>query len=94
MSDEINRTLGKIEGILVEFKNNTERRFDEITEASRLATEAAKSAQERADEAHAFAKLLVQKAGFMGGMVSCILIGIIWVFEHVPKALAAIAGAH
>lgn len=94
MSDEINRTLGRIEGTLIEFKDNAERRFDEIRNAAKLATQEAKAAQEKADEAHAFAKMLVQKAGLMGGVVSFVLVGIIWVFEHIPKAIAAITGSH
>lgn len=94
MSDEINRVLGRIEGTLIEFKDNTERRFDELNEASRLATIAAKNAQEKADEAHAFAKMLVQKAGLMGGVVSFVLVGVIWVIEHIPRAIASITGSH
>lgn len=94
MSDEINRTLGRIEGTLNEFKDNTDRRFDEIHEAAKLAADAAHNAQEKADEAHAFAQLLVQKAGFMGGVVSFCLVGVIWVFEHIYRAVAVIMGAH
>jgi len=94
MSDEINRTLGRIEGTLIEFKDNTDRRFDEIHAAAKLATTEARIAQGKADEAHAFAKILVQRAGFMGGVVSCVLVGIIWVIEHIPKDLARITGSH
>ena len=79
MSDEINRVLGRIEGTLVEFKDSTDRRFDELKEASRLATDVAQQAQKKADEAHAFAKILVQKAGMTGGVVSFVLVGVIWV---------------
>ncbi len=94
MSDEINRTLGRIEGTLIEFKDNTDRRFDEIHAAAKLATQEARVAQDKADEAHAFAKMLVQKAGFMGGVVSFVLVGIIWIFENIPKTLATISGSH
>ena len=94
MSDEINRTLGRIEGTLIEFKDNTDRRFDEIHAAAKLATSEARAAQDKADEAHAFAKMLVQKAGLVGGVVSFVLVGVIWVIEHIPKALATITGSH
>lgn len=83
-----------MEGTLIEFKSNAERRFDEIHAAAELATNEARAAQEKADDAHAFSKQLVQKAGFMGGAVSFIFFGIVWVFENIPKAVAAISGGH
>lgn len=94
MTDEINRTLGRIEGTLIEFKDNANKRFDDIHEAANLATNTARVAQEKADNAHAYAKTIVQRAGFAGGTVSFIVLGFVWIIEHTPKAFAFIAGNH
>ena len=94
MSDEINHTLGRIEGTLIEFKENSERRFDEISHSAKQATEEARTARVKAEAAHEFSKLIVQKAGFMGGVVSFLLVGFVWVIENIPKVFAAVVGAH
>lgn len=92
MSDEINRTLGRIEGTLVEFKDNTERRFDELYNASRAATKAAEQAQIRADEAHDFAHGLVKRAAWMGAGAGIVFSTIAFFIKN--KAIASIFGVH
>lgn len=92
MTDETSRILilGEIKGTLNEFKEHTDRRFDEIKDVVSEATAMARTAQQLAKDSHNFSRGLVQKAGFVSGSVSLIFFGIVWVFEHTSKAIASI----
>lgn len=84
--------LGEIKGTLEQFKGDTERRFDELKVVIKAANDRANQAEERADEAHEYAKGVVNKAiyysmGFAGAFTTIL-------FAVKNKALAAIIGMH
>ena len=91
MTDEINRSLGRIEGTLTEFKAHTDRRFDEIKDVISIANKRAELAEKKADDAHQYAQGLVKRAtyyamGFAGAITTVL-------FFVKNKALAVILGS-
>lgn len=91
--------LGEIKGTLNQFKDETERRFDELKDVIRAANDHASAANDRAEkaekkaeDAQEYSKSIVQKAiyysmGFAGAFST-----LIWAVKN--KALAAIIGIH
>lgn len=86
--------IGEIRGTLLEFQKHTDRRFDEIREVAEIAAKAAKLAQDKAEKAHLASDTIVKRAGFASGVVSCFVVGIVWIAENIPKAFAAIIAGH
>jgi hypothetical protein len=96
MSDMSDHTtlilLGEIKGTLEQFKGDTERRFDELKIVIKAANDRANVAEEKAEEAHEYAKGVINKAiyysmGFAGAFTTIL-------FAIKNKALAAIIGIH
>ncbi len=92
MTDEINRSLGRIEGTLTEFKAHTDRRFDELKDVISLAHKRAEVAEEKAEKAQSYAEGIVRKAtyysmGFAGAITTVL-------FFIKNKAIASIFGVH
>ena len=97
MTDEINRTLGEIKGTLIEFKESTHHRFNEMHDLSLITQEKANNAHDLAKEAietaqdsKSYSESIIQRAGVLAGIVSSIILGLAWVFEHIPKAIAMV----
>ncbi len=84
--------LGEIKGTLEQFKGDTERRFDELKSVIKVANDRADKAEDRAEEAHEYAKGIVSRAvyysmGFAGAFTTIL-------FAVKNKAFAAILGLH
>jgi len=84
--------LGEIKGTLDQFKDDTSRRFDELKDVIKVANDRADRAEELAEEAHQYAKGIVNKAvyysmGFAGAFTTVL-------FFIKNKAIAAILGVH
>lgn len=84
--------LGEIKGTLEQFKGDTERRFEELKNVVKAANDRASVAEDKAHEAHEYAKGVVNRAiyysmGFAGAFTTIL-------FAIKNKALAAIIGIH
>lgn len=92
MSDEINRSLGRIEGTLTEFKAHTDRRFDELKDVISLANKRAEIAEEKAEAAHEYASGIVRKATYYSIGFAAAISSVLFFVKN--KALAMILGVH
>lgn len=90
--------LGEIKGTLTEFKDNADRRFDEIKNVANAAHSRADEAHEKADEAIMYAQGIVNKAGWVGTGVAATVTFLFWVADKIhiiPKAIASVfIGSH
>lgn len=81
---EIKSKMGSIESTLSQLGKNFEK-MDVIDRKAEEAMEVANDAQE-------YAANLVKKAGWVGGLASTFVVGLVWFLEHIPSALAKIGG--
>lgn len=88
MSDE------RLLGVLIEFKSGTERTLEDIKESIKEVKKQANDAEERAKEAHAYSRSIVQKVQWVAGGVTVFITGLIYFIEHIPQAIAKITGVH